>query len=735
MKFRTKLYAGYAVILALMTIVVAVVYLNIAAQSENTRRVEHTYAVIRAAEKCSALLVDMETGVRGFLVAGKEEFLEPYQDGIADFVQTWADGKELTRDNPVQLQRWNDLKALKERWLKEIALKEIALRREVREGENAFNEFRRVSNRIVGKEIFDTLRGELGRLKDKFFMANNKDGTALINFLTIDLLNQETGQRGFMLTGREESLAPFTIGLDAFHEHFKALEKIDYASAGISVEEITTIDKLADTWIEKAAKPEIEARREVNKYPRNIEDVTVLFGSGVGKRLMDDMRQVLAALVAEEEKLLAARIQKTSDTALTTVLVAIVGLVLSLLIGAFVSFYIVRDVSRQLGSEPAEIERLTQRVARGDIDIEFASEGKTVTGVYAATITMVENLHAVVRQADAVSKGDYAQQVTPRSNMDTLGNALVRMIETLRTISAQNERESRLRNGQAELNDIIRGDHNKVVLTESVITYLADYFGAQVGAFYLAATDGMLELTASYAYRKCNDLSSRFAVGESLVGQAARERKPIIISEVPEDYIRITSGLGNAVPNTILLYPIVLMDDLKGVIELGSLRSFSDEDLEFMDQVGENIAIALNSADARQHVQDLLEQSQAQSEELAAQQQELLSANQSLKRKTTALTESEANLKAQQEELRVTNEQLQAQQEELRVANEELEDKTGSLENQKEAIACKNSELEEASSILAQKARELEISSRYKSEFLANMSHELRTPLNSLLLI
>ncbi len=721
MKFRTKLYSGYAVILFLMIIIAAVLYLNITRLVENNKWVDHTYDVIRTAEKCGALLVDMETGMRGLMIAGKDEFLEPYQRGMDSFDETWLNGKKLTDDNPAQIRLWDELKETKETWLLEVALPEITMRKEVSEGYAAAGKFESLSTRAVDRELFDEIRAQIDTIRKGFVSNKIRNGADLMLSLTIDLVNCETGQRGFLLSGIEEYLEPFSFGTLSYEKHISELKKIDYASAGINTDEVSRLEDLAERWFAKVAFPEIEARREQNKYPKKNKDVTALLESGRGKQLMDKMRNILDKLVAEEERLLAVRSGEVLTRSNATVMTVFFGVFIAVLVGCIVSFLIVSDVSRQLGSEPAVIENLAERVAEGELSMEFESLKRDATGVYSSTKIMVENLHAVVRQADALSRGDYNERIEPRSDKDELGHALARMTDTLRTVSAQNARENLLKSGQTELAEKLRGDRSVVELTGNVITFLAEYFGAQVGAFYLSVPDNMLELAAGYAYRKRNESAIRFAVGEGLVGQAAGELKPIIITKVPEDYIRVTSGLGDAVPASILVYPILLMGKLKGVIELGMLKTFSDRDLEFMNLVAESIAIALNSADSRNQMETLLDKTQQQAESLQCQQEELRQTNEELESQKLSLVESES--------------QLQAQQEELRQTNEELQEQTQLLEEQKSAIQNKNLELENTRKIIEEKAKDLELTSKYKSEFLANMSHELRTPLNSILLL
>ncbi|MDJ0763152.1 MAG: response regulator [Myxococcota bacterium] len=284
------------------------------------------------------------------------------------------------------------------------------------------------------------------------------------------------------------------------------------------------------------------------------------------------------------------------------------------------------------------------------------------------------------------------------------------------TKSAQKELEQQtaLKTGQAELSDLMRGDLNIDALCRNVITFLCKYLDAQTGLLYLGDEEENLRLQASYAHKWRKHLATEYKPGEGLVGQAALEKEEIILTEVPEDYISIESGLGEARPKNIYLKPIVHNDRVKAVIELGTLKGFADAETQFFNMVGENIAVAIDSGQSRTKLAQSLDESQRLSEELQSQQEELKAANEELEEQTRWLKDSEEKLKAQHEELQVTN--------------EELEEKNELLGRQK-------GEVEQARRDIADKADALALASKYKSEFLANMSHELRTPLNSLLLL
>jgi signal transduction histidine kinase/DNA-binding response OmpR family regulator len=253
---------------------------------------------------------------------------------------------------------------------------------------------------------------------------------------------------------------------------------------------------------------------------------------------------------------------------------------------------------------------------------------------------------------------------------------------------------------------------------------LTPLVGGHHGAFFIAEQDNgapMLRLIASYAYKARRHVATRFGLGEGLVGQAALERSPILLTNVPDDYIQINSGLGESPPRTILVLPIIFEGEVKAVLELASFQGFSAIHQLFLDQLAESIGVVLNMIQANMRTEELLEQSQSLASELQDQQEELRRSNAELEQQARTLRESE--------------ELLRDQQEELQQVNEELEEKASLLAEQNKKVEQKNREVESARVALEEKAEQLAISSKYKSEFLANMSHELRTPLNSLLIL
>jgi CheY-like chemotaxis protein/signal transduction histidine kinase len=245
-----------------------------------------------------------------------------------------------------------------------------------------------------------------------------------------------------------------------------------------------------------------------------------------------------------------------------------------------------------------------------------------------------------------------------------------------------------------------------------------------VGAIFLSNRSGaepVLEFSGGYAYSNPQPFSNRFLAGEGLVGQAVLAKAPITVQNVPSDYIKVCSALGDGCPAHIVVAPLLFEDQATGVAELGFFKPLADLQLEYLRQILPAVAITIETVRGRERLSETLMRAQVLSEELQQQQDELKAANEELEEQTQRLKHSEQKLRQQQNE--------------LEESNAELEEKNEYLQNQKEVIERANRELDRNRFDIEEKSEQLAMASKYKSEFLANMSHELRTPLNSILLL
>ncbi|MCI3909880.1 response regulator [Pseudomonas viridiflava] len=279
-----------------------------------------------------------------------------------------------------------------------------------------------------------------------------------------------------------------------------------------------------------------------------------------------------------------------------------------------------------------------------------------------------------------------------------------------------------LRNGQSELAEHVLGQLTLGMLGRNILQFLARYLGASVAAVYVRQEHGGLTRIASYGFsREQEERDQTIHSDEGIVGQAARQDRVITLKDVPVDYFKVSSGLGDGSPRSVIVVPTSNDDQVNGVIELGFLHALTEQDVEFLELISDNIGTSIEAARYRQRLQEVLAETQQLNEELQVQQEELRTANEELEEQSRILKESQAHLETQQAELEQTNEQLAEQGQ--------------ALADQRDALDRNNEELNQAQVELQARADELQRSSKYKSEFLANMSHELRTPLNSSLIL
>ncbi|PTY05114.1 hybrid sensor histidine kinase/response regulator [Opitutaceae bacterium EW11] len=311
---------------------------------------------------------------------------------------------------------------------------------------------------------------------------------------------------------------------------------------------------------------------------------------------------------------------------------------------------------------------------------------------------LTTQVRAIAEVATAVTKGDLTRSIKVEASGEVaaLKDNINEMIRNLKDTTIKNNEQDWLKTNLAKFTRMLQGQKDLLTVGKLILSELAPVVSAQQGVFYtmdLSGKEPNLRLLASYAFRRRKHSVNEYKLGESLVGQAALEKERILLTNVPGEYIQISSGLGEATPRNLIVMPVVFEGHVKAVIELASFDTFSPTHLIFLDQLTESIGIVLNTIEANMRTEDLLKQSQSLAKE------------------------------------------LQSQQEELQNTNLELEEKARLLAHQNVEVEKKNIEVEQARQALEEKAAQLALTSKYKSEFLANMSHELRTPLNSLLIL
>jgi CheY-like chemotaxis protein/CHASE3 domain sensor protein/putative methionine-R-sulfoxide reductase with GAF domain len=441
--------------------------------------------------------------------------------------------------------------------------------------------------------------------------------------ILITCLDAETGARGFVITGDEGYLTPFSHAKVNLFEHLRAARSLTRDNSA-QQKNLDEIEALATVYF-KYLETKIALRKTDFEKAKN------LVISGEGRRLEDAIRNKIHYAQSIEQTLLKER-QVASEKEVFRFNVVFVILCCAI-IAVLVTLYLI----------------------------------------------IIVNLRAL-RKAEASSA----------------------------------ENNWRL-TGSSELIKSMQGNKGLHELGDTIISHLAAYLNVQLGAVYAMANNGLhLKLIGAYGVPRKESAFSVIKLGEGIVGQCAAERKTILLHDVKAHHFIISTTFGHIRPKSILTVPFILEDTVIAVIQLGTIHAFGERQIQYLQLIGDSVAVALSSAKVREEAKELLEETQRQAEELESQQNELRQANEELHAKTELLEKSESELKGQQDELHQTN-----------IA---LEEKAMLLEEQKQ-------KLEDAKTEIENKAHEIETTSKYKSEFLANMSHELRTPLNSILIL
>jgi HAMP domain-containing protein/CheY-like chemotaxis protein/signal transduction histidine kinase len=321
-----------------------------------------------------------------------------------------------------------------------------------------------------------------------------------------------------------------------------------------------------------------------------------------------------------------------------------------------------------------------------------------VANVNMLAANLTTQVRAIAEVATAVTKGDLTRsiQVEARGEVSELKDNINAMIHNLRHTTERNTEQDWLKTNLAKFSRMMQGQRDLVTLGNTLLAEFAPLVNAHQGVIYIVDyEDGQryLKQLASYADVRESAEPRRYRFGEGFVGECAVQRQRLLLARIPQDTIRMGSGLIEAQPRNVIVLPVLYEGEIKAVIELASMYEFTGPHLAFLEQLTGSIGVVLNTIEATMRTEGLLKQSQ----ELAGE--------------------------------------LQAQQVELQQTNEEMATKARLLAEQNAEVERKNVEIEQARKALEEKAAELALTSRYKTEFLANMSHELRTPLNSILIL
>ncbi|MGI4751299.1 MAG: response regulator [Janthinobacterium lividum] len=507
-------------------------------------------------------------------------------------------------------------------------------------------------------------------------VAQNTKVIAKLESIISTMKDAETGQRGFLLSGEEIFLQPYNGG---DQKVFTAIKEVQQLTAGDAIQQ-QNISQLQNAVTAQFNRLEQLIRQK--QAGKNISLGQLL----QGKAEMDALRREVI-LMENQEKTLLLGSSKTQDFLNTfTPIIIVFATALSLLIAVIYYFKLRKkyyeNIQLRMGME--EKEELTANRLRIVQDI---------TG--------------------RISGGDYKTRasVAEQEILGVISGFLNKMADSLEFAFGNLTENEWMQNGANGLNLEMLGEKPLQTLTKAILKYLIDYSGSYLGAFYIL-NQNELHLKSSYALTL--NPEHKINLGQGLSGQCALNQKMIRLKNIDKNSISLNYAGGEIMPADVIAYPVCYEGHTLGVIELASTDIYAEKNIRFLEQMMPNIGTVLNSAQKNEALQQLLERTQLQAEELEKRQRELENMN--------------AELEAYTQKLQLSDEELRVQQEELEQSNQVLEERSHLLEERNQMIIERNQEIQ-------RKAEELERSTQYKTEFMANMSHELRTPLNSILLL
>ena len=595
MKFRTQLVLGNGLTLAMLFVIGLIVYISVNSLLENTKWVEHTYKVIGKANKLVGSMIDQETGMRGFAVSGEENYLEPYKSGEINFNELMSEQQKTVSDNPTQVERLKSIDQLSREWRTKVANKFIEMRRDIKSGEDLENQIQDIVKSGVGKKNMDQFRV---LLKGSGLSQTGKDQ------ILIDMINMETGLRGFLLNEQEEYLEPYVNGKQGIEQHMN-----QYAANG-------SIKNAANNWINDYAEKLIALQKEEAKTA-DMELLYAEFAKQEGKEYMDKIRAEMNDFVAAESTLLQSRLEKQESTATNSKLVITLGTLIAFIIGIVIIFWITNSVMNQLGGEPSEVADIAALVAQGKLDLKF-DQSKKYKGLLANMKDMAEKLKEIVTDvingADNISSASFQMSSTSQqmsqgaseqaSSAEEVSSSMEEMAANIQqnTDNAQQTEKIALKAS----NDVLNGS-DAVNQTVESMRSIADKITI-IGE--IARQTNILALNAAVEAARAGEHGKGFAVVAAEVRKLA-ERSQAAAAEIDQ----VSKSSVDVAEKSGKLLSEIVPDIQKTAKLVQEISAASIEQNSGADQV--NSAI--------QQLNQVTQQNAASSEEMATGSEELAS--------------------------------------------------------------------------------------------------------------
>lgn len=535
----------------------------------------------------------------------------------------------------------------------------------------------------------------LSKIHDNSNVIVNHDykRVSLVTNIRYEVNNIAKSIRNLMLIenniNAEQEFESIDVSIGRAERHMQQLDTLLTNKNEVSM--YITMRRNYNNYI-KLIQNELEIVRQENKSE------AVYLALNDGRQIQKDFFNSSDGLILYLEQVMDSEIAESGSLFDSTLKLMILLTGIGILLGIIITYWIIRDITQDIN----KVSAVMTKFAQGNLDASYRID---------------------------VTKDDELSEIATAFN--AIAHALEEQSVREEQINRLNQEQAWLKTNIAEISTELQSISDFPTFTQTLITRITPLVGGSHGGFYLATgkkEKQYLKLSGTYAFKGSEKNVGHVNIGEGLVGQCAIDKKTILLTDVPTNYIKINSGLGESEPLNIIILPVIFERELMGIIEIGSFYEFSSIQKSLLDQLANQLGILINNLAGQVKTEELLTESQVMTEELQVQSEELLTQQEELKR-------TNEKLEAQTKSLIKSEEVLQEQQEELEQSHVELEEKAKLLEERNYEYEQKNIEVEKSKKELEEKANQLALTSKYKSEFLANMSHELRTPLNSLLIL
>lgn len=349
-------------------------------------------------------------------------------------------------------------------------------------------------------------------------------------------------------------------------------------------------------------------------------------------RLVNDMEKILSITESRSAAILKSGLESSNQTAKNNITSIVIFFVIAIVLSVLLSVAVSRLIT-----EPLEkLKKYAARLAKGELP-EYTDE--IYNDELGVTIESVEQLTVGLQKtsdfAYAIGRGDFSSNYQPLSDKDVLGNSLLNMRKSLQQAKLDEQKRqsediqrSWATEGLALFAEILRHHTDDISeLSDDIIVNLVKYIKANQGGIFIYndsnPEDIHLELLSAYAYNRKKFIKRKIKVGEGLVGAAAEEKYTLYVTDIPDDYIEIESGIGSANPTSLLIVPLKIENEILGVIELASFNELKNYEIELVEKIAESIASTLSTARINTRTAELLEQSKATASAMKAQESQM----------------------------------------------------------------------------------------------------------------